>query len=97
MRVCGGTLWKMPEIEPVLPPCGHVDRLRELAELEVVARSGQTLLFLVCTVEDCPEYCRVFADLRDDHDAESLEMERLGRLAAEHGCFGSPSAEAEPG
>lgn len=55
----------MPPPEPVLPPCGHTDRLTQLTELAVAGVRGDPLYFLVCTVPSCPEYCRVFVDLRD--------------------------------
>lgn len=55
----------MAETESILPPCGHTDRREQLTEIEMQATSEQTVTFLVCTVTDCPEFCRVFADLRD--------------------------------
>jgi hypothetical protein len=63
----------MAESDVALPPCGHTDRLRQLTELEIEATTGQMLHFLVCSVPACPEYCRVFADLRDPWDLESDE------------------------
>jgi hypothetical protein len=66
-----------------------VDRLGELAEIEVKAAAGHTVLLLVCTVPDCPEYCRVFVDLRDDWEQAG------GSLLAPSGGSG-PGVRAEP-
>lgn len=71
----------MADPEPTLPPCGHTDRLRQLTEIAFETEQGQPILFLACSVPECPEFCRVFADLRDPE----AEVE-------EHG-----DAEATPG
>lgn len=55
----------MADPEPTLPPCGHTDRLSQLTEIALQGDGGRILLFLACSVPSCPEYCRVFADLRD--------------------------------
>lgn len=54
--------------EVTLPPCGHTDRKQQLTEIEIRAETDQVLQLLACSVPGCPEYCRVFVDLRDPHE-----------------------------
>lgn len=83
----------MAEPEPTLPPCGHTDRRRQLTETVLRAENGEAIVLLVCSVPECPEYCRVFADLRDPEETEWAWDGALG------GRLGGPAeaTEASPG